>query len=35
MTVARIEKTALGIAGVTALGIGAFVLAAPHAFYAG
>lgn len=35
MTVAKFEKTALGIAGVTALGIGAFILAAPHAFYAG
>ena len=35
MTIAQLEKTALGIAGVTALGIGAFILAAPHAFYAG
>lgn len=28
------EKTALGISGVTALGIGGFILIAPHAFYA-
>ena len=35
MTVVKTEKTALGIAGVTALGIGAFILAAPHAFHAG
>jgi len=35
MTVVMIERTALGIAGVTALGIGAFILVAPHAFYAG
>lgn len=27
------EKTALGISGVTALGIGSFILIAPHAFY--
>lgn len=31
----RFQKTVLGIAGVTASGIGAFILAAPHAFYAG
>ncbi|MCC0022560.1 MAG: DUF4345 domain-containing protein [Nitratireductor sp.] len=29
-----LQKIALGISGVTALGIGAFILAAPHAFYA-
>ncbi|MEM9780713.1 MAG: DUF4345 domain-containing protein [Pseudomonadota bacterium] len=29
-----LEKTALGISGATAFGIGAFILAAPHAFYA-
>ena len=35
MTLNRFEKLALGLSGVTALGIGAFILAAPHAFYAG
>ncbi|SDI94912.1 DUF4345 domain-containing protein [Aliiruegeria lutimaris] len=34
MTLTRFEKIALGIAGVTALGIGAFILLAPQAFYA-
>lgn len=34
MTLTRFQKLALGIAGVSALGIGAFILAAPHAFYA-
>lgn len=29
------EKMALGLSGLTATGIGAFILAAPHAFYAG
>ena len=29
-----VQKIALGVAGITALGIGAFILAAPHAFYA-
>jgi len=29
------EKTALGLSGLTALVIGAFILFAPHAFYAG
>lgn len=29
-----LEKTALGISGLTALVIGAFILFAPHAFYA-
>lgn len=28
------QNIALGVAGITALGIGAFILAAPHAFYA-
>lgn len=28
------EKSALGLAGFTALAIGAFILSAPHAFYA-
>lgn len=30
----RLQKTALGISGITSLGIGASILAAPHAFYA-
>ena len=34
MTLTRFETIALGLSGVTALGIGAFILAAPHAFYA-
>lgn len=34
MTLTRLEKIALGVSGVTALGIGAFILAAPRAFYA-
>ena len=34
MTLTRFEKITLGISGVTALGIGTFILAAPHAFYA-
>lgn len=29
-----VQKIALGVAGITSLGIGAFILAAPHAFYA-
>ncbi|WP_425100571.1 DUF4345 domain-containing protein [Tropicibacter sp. S64] len=29
-----IQKLALGVAGITALGIGGFILAAPRAFYA-
>ena len=29
------EKTALGVSGLTALTIGAFILLAPHTFYAG
>lgn len=29
-----VQIIALGIAGITALGIGAFILIAPHAFYA-
>ncbi len=29
-----LQNIALGIAGVTALGIGSFILVAPHAFYA-
>lgn len=35
MTVSRLEKIALGLSGLTALAIGAFILTAPHAFYAG
>ena len=34
MKLTRFQKIALGIGGVTALGIGAFILAAPHGFYA-
>lgn len=34
MTLTRFEKIALGISGAAALGVGAFILAAPHAFYA-
>lgn len=34
MTLTRVRKLALAIAGGTALGIGAFILAAPHPFYA-
>lgn len=30
-----LEKSALGVSGLTALGIGGFILAAPHAFFAG
>ena len=29
-----VQKFALGVAGITSLGIGAFILAAPYAFYA-
>ncbi len=35
MTLIRFQTITLGISGVTALGIGAFILAGPHAFYAG
>lgn len=35
MTFTRLQKMALGIAGVSSLGIGAYILASPHAFYAG
>jgi len=34
MTLTRLQKIALGIAGVSALGIGAAITLAPHAFYA-
>jgi hypothetical protein len=34
MTLNRMQKVALGLSGATSLGIGAFILAAPHAFYA-
>lgn len=30
-----LQKIALGVAGITSLGIGGFIVAAPHAFYAG
>jgi hypothetical protein len=35
MTTTKYQKFALAIAGVSALVIGAFILIAPHAFYAG
>jgi hypothetical protein len=34
MTLNLTQKIALGTSGATSLGIGAFILAAPHAFYA-
>lgn len=34
MSLTRIEKIALGVSGLTAIGIGGFIMAAPHAFYA-
>lgn len=34
MSITRFQKITLGIAGITALGIGGFILGAPHAFYA-
>ncbi|SDH91723.1 DUF4345 domain-containing protein [Lutimaribacter saemankumensis] len=34
MSLTTLEKIALGISGLTAFGIGAAILAAPHAFYA-
>ncbi|MBY4891927.1 DUF4345 domain-containing protein [Rhodobacteraceae bacterium N5(2021)] len=34
MTFGTFQKSTLGVAGVTALGIGLAILAAPHAFYA-
>lgn len=34
MTSIRLEKLALGVAGLTALGIGGMITLAPHAFYA-
>ena len=34
MPLSRFQKIALGIAGFTALSVGSFILAAPHAFYA-
>ncbi len=34
MSVTLLEKVSLGVSGLTAVGIGAFILAAPHAFYA-
>lgn len=35
MTTTRLQKLTLGIAGATALGIGAAIVVAPQAFYAG
>ncbi|MEQ9447925.1 MAG: DUF4345 domain-containing protein [Rhodospirillaceae bacterium] len=34
MALTRLEKIALSISGITALGIGGFILVAPHTFYA-
>ena len=34
MNMTRFQKITLAIAGITAFGIGGFILAAPHAFYA-
>lgn len=34
MTLSRLQKCTLGVAGISALGIGTFILFAPHAFYA-
>jgi hypothetical protein len=34
MTLTRFEQIALGVSGITALGIGSFILAAPQVFYA-
>jgi len=34
MTLSRFQKFILSLAGISALGIGTFILSAPHAFYA-
>ncbi len=34
MSATKLEKSALGISGLTALAIGTFILAAPHSFFA-
>jgi hypothetical protein len=34
MSLSILQKIALGLSGITAIGIGAFILAAPDAFYA-
>lgn len=34
MSLTRLEKMTLSISGLTAVGIGGFIMAAPHAFYA-
>ncbi len=34
MNFSPVQQIAIGIAGITSLGIGAFILTAPHAFYA-
>lgn len=34
MNMTRFQKITLAVAGITAFGIGCFILAAPHAFYA-
>lgn len=35
MSLTVLEKTALGVSGLTAVGIGVLILTSPHAFYAG
>jgi hypothetical protein len=30
----RVQQFALGLAGITSMGVGAVILVAPHAFYA-
>lgn len=34
MSLTLLEKVALGLSGLTAVGIGGFIMVAPHAFYA-
>ncbi|MEM7472206.1 MAG: DUF4345 domain-containing protein [Pseudomonadota bacterium] len=34
MSLTRLEKVALGVSGLTSVGIGGFIMAAPHAFFA-
>lgn len=34
MSLTSLEKITLGLSGLTAAGVGGFILAAPHAFYA-
>ncbi|MEM6467857.1 MAG: DUF4345 domain-containing protein, partial [Pseudomonadota bacterium] len=34
MSLTRLEKITLGLSGLTVVGIGGFIMVAPHAFYA-